>query len=72
MIGKSQTQALRQSIKIHWVPERLDFSWNKGNNVTMIEEYEPSSYDKILKSSESESWLKAMKFEIGSMYENQV
>ena len=38
----------------------------------MIEEYEPPSYDKVLKRSESKFWLEAIKFEIGSMYDNQV
>ena len=38
----------------------------------MIEDDEPTSYDEVLKSSESELWLKAMKSEMDSMYDNQV
>ena len=38
----------------------------------MIEEYELTSYDNVLKSSESELRFKAMKSEMDSMYDNQV
>ena len=38
--------------------------------MTVVENNEPVNYDEVLKSSESELWLKAMKSEMDSMYEN--
>ena len=40
--------------------------------LTIVENHEPVNYDEILKSSESQLWLKAMKSEMDSMYDNQV
>ena len=40
--------------------------------MTIVESNEFVSYDEILKSSESELWLKAMESEMDSMYINQV
>ena len=36
-------------------------------DVTIIECNEPTTYDDVLKSSESELWLKAMESEMDSM-----
>ena len=38
----------------------------------LIEEDEPTTYEEVLKSSESEKWLKAMQSEMDSMYDIQV
>ncbi|KAJ8755827.1 hypothetical protein K2173_024372 [Erythroxylum novogranatense] len=45
---------------------------NEQNDVLLIEDNEPTTYEEVLKSSESEKWLHAMKSEMDSMYENQV
>ena len=57
------TQAPRRSTRVRTL---LDES------VTVVQNDEPTSYDEVLKSSDSELWLKAMKSEINSMYDNQV
>ena len=44
---------------------------DQDKDVTIVESNESVSYDEVLKSSESE-WLKAMKSEMDSMYDNQV
>ena len=44
---------------------------DQDKDVTVVESNESVSYDEVLKSSESE-WLKAMKSEMDSMYDNQV
>ncbi|KAJ8773530.1 hypothetical protein K2173_005776 [Erythroxylum novogranatense] len=49
----------------------MDFV-NEQNDVLLIEDNEPTTYEEVLKSSESEKWLHAMKSEMDSMYENQV
>ena len=67
-----ETQTPRRSIRVRTVPKRYEFLVDQHNNVTMIEDNEPTSYDEVLKSSESELWLKAMKSEMDSMYTNQV
>ena len=43
---------------------------DQDNDVTMIEDNEPTSYDEVLKSLKSELWLKAIKSEMDSMYTN--
>ncbi|KAJ8766289.1 hypothetical protein K2173_022348 [Erythroxylum novogranatense] len=45
---------------------------NEQNDVLLIEDNEPTTYEDVLKTSESEKWLHAMKSEMDSMYENQV
>ncbi|KAJ8756303.1 hypothetical protein K2173_025115 [Erythroxylum novogranatense] len=49
----------------------MDFV-NEQNDVLLIEDNEPTTYEEVLKSSESDKWLQAMKSEMDSMYENQV
>ena len=73
VIGESiETQTLRRSIRVWTIQERYRFLVDQDNDVTMIEDNEPTSYDEVLKSSESELWLKAIKSEMESMYTNQV
>ena len=73
IMGESiETQTPRRSIRVRTVPKRYEFLVDQHNNMTMIEDNEPTSYDEVLKSSESELWLKAMKSEMDSMYTNQV
>ena len=44
---------------------------DQDKDVTIVESNESVSYDEVLKSSESK-WLKAMKFEMDSVYDSQV
>ena len=45
---------------------------DQDKEVTTVESNESVSYDEIMKSSESELWLKAMESEMDSLYINQV
>ena len=40
--------------------------------VMLLDHDEPSNYDEAMMSPDSANWFKAMKSEIGSMYENKV
>ena len=53
-----ETQAPRQSTRVRTVPEK--------------ESNEPNTYNDVLKSSESELWLKAMESEMDSMYKSSL
>ena len=45
---------------------------DQDKDVTVVESNKPTTYNDILKSSESELWLKAMESEMDSIYINQV
>ena len=38
----------------------------------LLDHEEPTNYEEAMMSPDSDKWLEAMKFEIGSMYENKV
>jgi hypothetical protein len=38
----------------------------------LLDNGEPTNYEEAMASPYSDKWLEAMKFEIGSMYENKV
>ena len=67
-----QTQTPRRSTRVRTVPEKYGFLVDQDKDVTILESNEPVSYDEILKSSESELWLKAMKSEMDSMYKSSL
>ena len=67
-----ETQALRHSTRVRTVPERYGFLMDQDKDVTVVKSNEPVSYDEVLKSSESELWLKAMKSEMDSMYKSSL
>ena len=62
-----ETQAPRRSTKVRTVPQKYGFLMDQDKDVTVVENDEPSKYDEVLKSSESELWVKAMKSEMDSM-----
>ena len=41
-------------------------------DVMLLDHYEPTNYEEAMMSPDSAKWLEAMKFEMGSMYENKV
>ena len=57
---------------IQTVLERYGFLINEQNDILLIENDEPTTYEEYLNSLESDKWLIAMKSEMDSMYENQV
>ena len=38
----------------------------------LLDHEEPTNYEEVMMSPDSAKWLEAMKFEMGSMYENKV
>ena len=68
----SHTQEPRRSSRIRVVPERYGFLISDHDDISIIEEDEPTTYEEVLKSSETDKWLEAMKSEMDSMYDNQV
>lgn len=58
-------QAPRWFTRTCYLPKRYE-------EIILVEDNEPSSYEEILKSSKLELWLKAIKSEMNSMYDNQV
>ena len=54
------------------VPLRYGFVIENDNTSHIIENDDPTTYSKAFMSSDSDKWLNAMKFEIDSMYANQV
>ena len=66
--SKEDTTAPRRSTRIRSAP---DF-YGHAMNVMVVESDDPATYDEAMMSPDSDKWLEAMKFEMGSMYENQV
>ena len=65
-------QALRRSTRVRTEHERYGFLIDDDQNITLLENDEPESFDEVLKSSERYLWLKAMKSEMDSMSESKV
>ena len=40
--------------------------------VMLLDHDEPTNYEEVMMSPDSVKWLEAMKYEMGSMYENKV
>ena len=54
------------------VQSALEWYGNPVLEVMLLDHDEPMNYEEAMMSPESVKWLKAMKFEMGSMYENKV
>ena len=67
-----ETQELRRSARTRRETERYGFLVTGDNDVMVVHDDEPMSYQEAMASSDSEKWLKAMKSEMQSMYDNQV
>ena len=65
-------QAPRRFTRVRTEPERFEFLIDDDQNITLLENDELESYDEVLKSSERDLWLKAMKSKMDSMPENNV
>ena len=59
----------RRSTRVRTTPE---WCGNRVLEVMLLDNGEPTSYGEALVGPDSNKWLGAMKFEIGSMYENKV
>jgi len=65
---KEDTTVLRRSTRTRTAPDL----YVPVMNVMVVENDDPATYDEAMMSPDSDKWLEAMKFEMGSMYENQV
>ena len=59
----------RRSTRARSTPE---WYGNPGLEVMLVDHGEPTNYEEVMMSPDSDRWLEAMKCEIGSMYENKV
>ena len=59
----------RRSTRLRSAPEWYN---NPVLEVMLPDHDEPMNYEEAMMSPDSTKWLEAMKFEMGSMYENQV
>ena len=53
-------------------PERYGFLITDNNDMMIVDQSEPTTYQEAMDSPDSEKWLEAMKSELQSMYDNQV
>ena len=49
---------------------RYEFLITDDNDVLIVDQSEPTSYQEAINSPDSEKWLEAMKSEMQSMYDN--
>ena len=54
------------------IPLRYGFVIENDNTPHIIENDDPMTYSEAVMSSDSSKWLKAIKFKMNSMYDNQV
>ena len=65
-------QNLRRSDRIRHDPEIYGFLVTDNHDALLVDQNEPTTYQEVVLDPDSEKWLEAMKFEIQSMYDNQV
>jgi len=67
------THAPRRSLRERSAPDRyLGFLVTTHEDVLLVDDDEPTSYQEAVAGPESEKWLGAMRSEMDSMYVNQV
>ena len=66
------TPLLRGSSRVHNIPLKYRFVIENVNTSHIIENDDPMTYSKVVMSSDSDKWLNTIKFEMDSMYTNQV
>ena len=59
----------RRSTRVRSAPE---WYGNPILEVMLLDHDEPTNYEEAMMSPDSAKWLEAMKYEMGSMYENEV
>ena len=67
-----ETQPLRRSTRVHHLSERYGFLLTNEDDVLLVDQDEPTSYEEAMANPDSDKWFEAMKSEIQSMYDNQV
>ena len=72
-IPAPETQVVRRSTRACHEPERYyGFLLTQDDDVMLIDNDEPLTYQDVMNSPDSERWLEAMKSEMESMYQNKV
>ncbi|KAL3497597.1 hypothetical protein ACH5RR_040329 [Cinchona calisaya] len=66
------TQTFRRTTRIRRAPKKFEFLVNGYNDVLIITNDEPISYEEALSDKDSQKWLEAMKSKMDSMYDNKV
>ena len=61
-----------RSDRTHQIPVRYEFPITDDNDVLIMDQSEPTSYQEAINCPDSKKWLEAMKSEMQSMYDNQV
>ena len=65
-------QGLRRSDRTRQILMRYGFLITDDNDVLIVDQSEPTSYQEAINSPDFEKWQEAMKSEMQSMYDNQV
>ena len=65
-------QGLMRSDRTCQIPVRYEFLITDDNDVLIVDQSEPTSYQEAINSPDSKKWLEAMKSEMQYMYDNQV
>jgi len=71
-IPQSSTQGLHRSIRVCYEPEIYRFLILTHGNALLVENNEPNTYEEAMSNIDSRKWLDAIKFEMDSMYTNQI
>ncbi|EMS67786.1 hypothetical protein TRIUR3_33364 [Triticum urartu] len=53
----------------------MEYKYGKlhtGRYIMLLDHDEPMNYEEVMMSPDSAKWLEAMKYEMGSMYENKI
>ena len=61
-----------RSDRTRQIPVRYEFLIIDDNDMLIVDQSEPTSYQEAINYPDSEKWLEAMKSEMQSMYDNQV
>ena len=67
--SEQDTTKTHRSTRVRSAPEWYD---NPVLEVMLLDHDEPMNYEEAMVSPDSTKWLEAMKYEMGSMYENKV
>ncbi len=66
------TQEPRRSGRVRQEIERYGFLITDSDTIELVDREDPTTYREAIETPDSENWLEAMKFEMQSMYDNQV
>ncbi|XP_071933635.1 uncharacterized protein [Coffea arabica] len=65
-------QGPHRSVRVRSAPKRYEFLMSQSNDILVIQDDKPTTYQEVLDSPDSSKWLEAMNFEMNSMYDNKI